>query len=245
MLEASKYRDERGLSFEVWTGDKELIRLQSAVQSVTCPGEHRKDSGTTMISQALTEGHTVSVCGCDLGGRDIYTVRLHLHNKQSWVRRWRNMRRGFPSFDSAIRFIGYDHMPYIQAEDNEYGYYDRYRAELPHIPDQEYIAIFWLLYGKHYVYKRELNPMVKVRYIIGPRIGWETEYRRSIAEIFVSRGLVEVIAAAPADDDITADMTVTKRMNKDTLLKIAGLRAVPVHEDMTKAQLIERLSEEQ
>tara|TARA_Y100000310_G_C20697319_1_gene826640 strand:+ start:5767 stop:6036 length:270 start_codon:yes stop_codon:yes gene_type:complete len=84
--------------------------------------------------------------------------------------------------------------------------------------------------------------MVKVRYITGAKIGWITQYHRSIAVEYVRRGLIEIMDEPVAsDNDISADMSITTEMTKATLEKIASLRGVELPSKVTKKQIIEIL----
>jgi len=249
LFEAIEHRDRNQHSYEIWTGD--IWRFPEDTQKlkkVSCKPEFCKDSGTTLIAQALTDGfERILLCGFDLGGRDIYTVNLYQHNKSSWVERVRAIRKAFPVAFEGVEFVGYDHMPFIAGNADRKAYYKRYIAGQPHIPDPAYIALYNLLYGTREVYGYRRYSIVKVRYIKGPRAGWETEYKEALAKILAERGEIEIIGVTreekPEEPEIAGDTTITDRMKKDTIVKIAKLRGIEDAEGHTKAELIELLRE--
>ena len=223
------YRDEGQYSFDIWAGNLGAFLKGADTKAFTCPMHFRKDSGSTLIAQALEERFDkIKLCGFDHGGRDIYTLDLHTFNKSNWVGRMRQMRTHYADGFDAIEYVGHDHMPYILSGVDKQAYYKRYVQGRPHIPDAAYIALCQLLYGSDAIYELRRFRMVKVRYITGQRPGWETEYRESIAEILEGRGEIEILGVAkeerPEEPEVAANMNITKRMTKPTLIKIALLR---------------------
>ena len=253
LAEALQYREEHGCHFELWFGGLGAFPEGAGrdyCKKFTSRREHHKDSGTTIVSQALEEAFDrILVCGFDLGGRDIYTKNLHQTNKQSWIDRWRGLKKGYPREFEAIEFVGYDHKPFIEGAEDRATYVRRYKRGRPHIPDPEYVALYALCYGdSFYRHDRGEDPVVKVRYIGGPRAGWETMYNEKIAIMLANKGTVEIIDEAPPEDEvdelIDAKVKVTSRMNLETLHKIADLRGLEGYEELTKKELRERLTGE-
>lgn len=233
MDEAAVYRDQHGLNFKI------MGRVTDRDEcSITCPAEFRKDSGTTMVAQALEEGYDVYLCGFDLGGPDVLSLNLHLRNKRSWVRRWKAIVDRYGA--ERIHFVGHDHLPVIVLGD-DVSYARRYRKGLPHIPDPEYIALHRLIYGSHGAWRPE--HVVKVRYI-KKNPGFETEYRESIAMKLADKGVVEIIGKPRQVEpgvEVTANTQVTTRMSKETLVEVAKLRGIEDAEEITKTELLSLL----
>lgn len=90
----------------------------------TCPDEFLKDSGTTMIAQALHEGFNVEVVGFDLGGLDVYVKKHNVQDKSVWINRWRNIIKTYGS--KRIEFIGHDHKPFLLSDQDSMAYYNKY-----------------------------------------------------------------------------------------------------------------------
>jgi hypothetical protein len=64
MKEAERYRVINGLHYEI---------LGTSENPFTCKDLFRKDTGTTLVAEALTRGMRVNVVGFDLGGLDVYS----------------------------------------------------------------------------------------------------------------------------------------------------------------------------
>ncbi len=239
--EAATYRERHGYTFEIWTGNLGLFKSEAPyIKLFTCPRVMKKDSGTTLVAQALTEGFDkILLCGFDIGGRDIYSRKLHTQEKTAWVNRWQLLRRVFGTqFESAIQFIGYDHKPMILKGSSKDTYSLRYKRGLPHIPDPEYVALFNLLYGER---QYEHAPKVLVRYLRDGKAGWERPYAEKIANALVAKGEVEILGPykEPFEPEITVTKEITKGMRKDTLLKIAEIRGNALPANLTKAEILE------
>ena len=244
LVKAEKFREKNQCSFDIWSGNLGVFRSNAQyAKKFTCTGELTKDSGTTLVAQALTEQFDeILLCGFDLGGRDIYTRGHHTKCKRSWVKRWDLLRHTFPrQFKESIKFVGYDHKPLIMSGTNTALYCRRYMRGLPHIPDPAYIALFNLLYGQvshgQASHGQRLNSMVRVRYLKGGKIGWERHYREDIAMKLKAQGEVEILG--PEEPEIVADMKITKGIKNDTLVKIAQIRGIKGAEKRTKAEIFE------
>jgi len=243
LTKAAAYRERHGLSFEIWTGNLGKFKLDAPyVNLFTCSIETKRDSGTTLVAQALTEGFDkILVCGFDIGGRDIYSRKLHTQNKKSWVDRWRLLKGTFGRrFDEAIQFVGYDHGPMIRNGSARDAYYQRHVRGLPHIPDPEYIALYNSLYGPA-AYEKDTRPGVRVRYLKDGKAGWERGYPEEIATRLAEQGEVEILGpfVDPYEPEIEAAEKIASGMRKDTLLKIAEIRGNRGAGKLTKVEIIE------
>jgi hypothetical protein len=130
MREAERYRDAHGLHFEI---------LGTSENPFICRDLFRKDTGTTLVSEALTRGMRVNVVGFDLGGLDIYSPGHEKKNKTTWVNRWRLILREFGP-DNVI-FWGYDHKPFLLSHRNPSEYAREYMHGKPHIDNDQYDRI--------------------------------------------------------------------------------------------------------
>jgi hypothetical protein len=161
------------------------------------------------------------------------------------MERWRDIRRRDPErFDRTIEFVGYDHTPAIRDPEFEArSYRKRYRRGLPHIPDPKYIAVFNLLYGVQEFYDMKDETMVDVRYLPPhTAAGWETKYKYAVAKKLEEKGEVEILGERTPDDGaITEDTTVTTRMLRETVDKIARLRGIENPERYAKRELVKML----
>lgn len=196
MREALEYRQSTGCSFEIWGGHLGGVREYTKV--FTCPVLFRKDSGTTLVAQALEEGYEkICCCGFDLGGPEIYSKVHHQHNKKNWVLRWRALA-DYYGLDS-VEFVGYDHKGFILSSANENSYMKRYRRGLPHIPDPNY----WEIFSKKTGWKpgMEVPEVVEVEYLKGPRIGWKTKYNADVATILADRGEIKIVKTEPEEPE--------------------------------------------
>lgn len=240
--EAMEYRDQHDLNYTIFGA---LFGRKLAERPATCPGEFQKNSGTTLLAQAHEDGFdTIRLCGFDCGGPDILSPGLELQRKQSWVRRLRELIGHYGT--ERIRFVGFDHLPFLLGKGREDQYMKRYTRRVPHIPDPAYIALHNLIYGGHHSLRGERQ--VKVRFITGAKVGFETNMNEGVAMKLVDRGQVEIIdvvSSEPIDetgkDEITADTKITNRMTLDTLRKIAGLKGIDDTEGLTKAEIVELL----
>lgn len=134
LYHVKKYKKENNLSYEIWGGNLGLDRSIEkffTVHKVFC-----KDSGTTLVAQALHEGKKVKVLGFDLGGLDIYSPNTQSVNKFKWVVRWKRIIKHFGK--ENIQFIGHDHMPFLLSNEDPRTYYEKYSKNIPHINTKSY-----------------------------------------------------------------------------------------------------------
>lgn len=105
-------------------------------EALTCAPVFQKDTGTTLVAEALTRGYDVIVCGFDLGGADCYSPGHEKKNKTTWVERWRLILKSFGA--DRVTFWGYDHKPFILSDRPANEYAREYTRGRAHIPTEEY-----------------------------------------------------------------------------------------------------------
>jgi hypothetical protein len=130
--EAKKYRAAHNCKFR--------IIGENGDEPVTCPEIYRKDSGTTLVAEALYRGYEVEICGFDLGGLDVYSPGQQWKNKSSWISRWRLILEKYGA--GHVTFWGYDHKPFILSGKSPREYYNKYSKGAPHIDTPEYMKVF-------------------------------------------------------------------------------------------------------
>ena len=142
MAEALAYKLQRHYApWEIWGP----ITGVNTVTPFTCPDKYRRDSGTTLVAQALHEGLDVAAAGFDLGGPDIHSPRHWTQTRTGWVKRWRRLGERY-GWD-RIEFWGHDHKPFLRSGEEPSAYQKRYVAGIPHIPGEEYRRLFAEQYG--------------------------------------------------------------------------------------------------
>lgn len=222
LVEAAKYlRENPRCGFEIWSGH--LAKLAPGSVPFSCPKQFCRDSGTTLVAQALHEGRSVAAAGFDLGGMDIHSPEVGSSDKTNWVRRWRELIRYYGH--DRIRFIGFDHKPFLLSGEADKAYRDRYQAGMPHICDAQYIRTWEQFTGESAVVPRgRLGQMARVRF---PN-GYEGELRESMALRMVGKGacvLIEpdkpevVESVTPSQRDALIDEAYAKRLAKKGELK--------------------------
>ena len=160
MADAARVRAEKGYKYKIfgglkWSGD-------IGDEPFTCKPIFRRDTGTTLVAEALTRGYNVIVCGFDMGGPDVYTPSHGSKNKTTWVSRWRLI---FEEFDSdRVTFWGHDHKPFLLGNEPANTYAKKYLRGETHIPDKRYEKTLSSWEGD---YSRILErlPMVSLRNI--------------------------------------------------------------------------------
>lgn len=197
LKQALAYKAEHGLTFEVWVGNLGVRGLESCTL-FTCPGEFRKDSGTTLVAQALHENYDVQCCGFDLGGADCISPELWKQDKHSWVERWRAI--GSKWGWDHVTFWGHDHKPFLQSKLSSRAYARRYMDGTPHIPGDAYAALFAAQHGPLNGAYSAVKEDVMVCFVF--KSGEKTQLNQSIAEKFEARGLGSIVhAEADAGND--------------------------------------------
>lgn len=145
LCEAAEYKSQHAdARFDLWSGN--LGKPIEGAHRFTCPRQFLNDSGTTLIAQALEEGHDVFVCGFDLGGLDIHSPGIEHTDKTEWVKRWREIAAHYSL--KRITFIGADHKPFILSDASPSSYAHDYTAGRPHIDDPQYLATWEQWTGK-------------------------------------------------------------------------------------------------
>lgn len=181
---ARQYREEKGYSYEIWAGH---LGKSGAEKLFTCPGIYRKDSGSTLIAQAMEEGKKIALAGFDFGGLDVHSPGLEKDPKPQWVKRFRAIM-GQYGWD-RVRFIGYDHLPYLRTLRDPAEYAKKYIAGKPHILDKTYIDRWQLWTGK------DANPIPKeeVNVLVQFNDGRQAEVKERIAEKMIKKGKAKVV----------------------------------------------------
>ncbi|MCC6131044.1 MAG: hypothetical protein IT186_14065 [Acidobacteria bacterium] len=112
------------------------------------------------------------------------------------MRRWRAIgeRYGW----HRITFWGHDHKPFLRSQRPAWSYSKRYRRGVPHIPGEEYRALFRGQFGPSAgVYPGDEERVVRFRF----RNGYTTEFQEPLALIHVQRGEGEIISQ-PAGEPV-------------------------------------------
>lgn len=185
LIEAAEYRDENQVSFELWGG--QISNLAAADKEFTCSKEFCKDSGTTMIAQGLHEGRDIALCGFDLGGPDVISPGIENSNKQSWVRRLRKLLERYGR--KRIRFIGYDHLPFLLSRKPPDSYAKCYRVGAPHIYDAEYLKVWEKWAGRPAYEAKKKGVEMKVKF----KDGRIVDMKGPIALKMAAKGKVEIL----------------------------------------------------
>lgn len=112
MQEALEYKEKHNLSYDIYCHSDKLPL--DKVKQFTIDPVLIKDSGTTMVNQALHEEYdSIYLCGFDMGGPDVYSPEHEKRHLSSWVRRWRKMSR-IPGFFDRVHFLGFDHTVWMK-----------------------------------------------------------------------------------------------------------------------------------
>lgn len=235
--EAAQYRDEHGLTYEIWAGIKNLS-AREGFHEFTCPAEFRKDTGTTLVAQALHEGYDVQVCGFDLGGPDVISPNLHEQNKKCWVSRWRKIFEKYGH--ERVTFWGHDHKKYLLSGSREDLYYRYYHHRRPHIDYPGYDKLFVQYVDRadtaHILHYRE-DPMMRVRFTV---TGKETEMTDTIARIYEGRGKVKILGPVEVESgEQVPDAPVLSNDELVDALYTAGLATKKSMKGWSREQLVE------
>ncbi len=126
MQEAKLYREAHNQKFVIFNDE----------ESLKCAEIYRKDTGTTLVAEALTRGYEVELCGFDLGGADVYSPGHDKKNKTTWVQRWRGILQAFGA--EHVTFWGYDHKPFLLSNRPAIEYFRMYGKGKPHIHTDAY-----------------------------------------------------------------------------------------------------------
>lgn len=200
MQDAKKCREENQHNYEIWGGH--LGANKAAEKTFNCLPQFKKDSGITMVAQGLHEGHNITVCGFDLGGPDIHSPGLEKHLKHNWVQRWRKL---FEVYDhTRVRFIGYDHKPYLFSGRSSMQYSQRYRDDRPHIIELVYLETWKKWTGKDYCYLG--GETVKVKY---KKNGYVATVSEAVAAKLIDKGKAELVKEKKQEEK--TDPVLTKK----------------------------------
>ena len=132
---ASEYKQKNNATFEIFVRkDFHASQINGDVKVVTIAETYVKDSGTTFVVQALSEGYDdIVLVGFDLGGSDIYIANHELKNKRIWVDRWRKIAKDFGL--DRITFMGTDHKKFILSKIPSSEYVKKYIKGRNHLED--------------------------------------------------------------------------------------------------------------
>jgi len=141
LVDAQKAKDERGYRYRIFSGP--MANKAPGWDIFTVPPKWHRDSGTTLVAQALHEGFEVDLVGFDLGGADVHAHKQYQQDKTAWVRRWAEIVEEWGA--DRLHFIGYDHLPFIRSvildPSSAKAYARAYKARRPHIDTAEYRKI--------------------------------------------------------------------------------------------------------
>lgn len=222
MPDAVKYAEEHGHNYSIYAGN--LGRCPCESVSFTCPPELRKDSGTTLVAQALHEGYRVSCTGFDMGGRDIGSRNHHTKAKHNWIRRWQALYHVYNRLE-AVEFWGHDHKPIIASSDGnavvEYG--RMYRDNKPHLDDDEYRALYFLFFGvSEYPAKR--TELVQCRMLTEKRAGQFRMVHAWVALAEAESGKLEILEDVPRMTVSEATVEAVLEKVPERILYVMGVR---------------------
>jgi hypothetical protein len=207
LADAARYQDQHAEArFELWAGN--LGKLIDGAKPFTCPPKFRHDSGTTMIAQALEERRSIACVGFDLGGWDVSSPGLENYDKSEWVQRWRLIASHYGL--AHVRFIGFDHKPFILSDKPADTYARDYKYGIPHIDDPEYLAEWKKWTGRDPAGIPRSSIMVKVKF---PN-GYEGEMRENIAAIMEKRGELKIISEASSRREMTGSASFVQLKKK-------------------------------
>jgi len=132
-----EYREKNGCSYKIIADPKLSPYSDEPYQS---DEKYRKDSGTSLVAEALHRGYDVYCVGFDLGGHDVYSPKHNKIGKGGWVTRWRIIIEDFGH--DRIHFIGHDHLPFLLSNEPANTYAKKYMKNQSHIPTPEFQEVF-------------------------------------------------------------------------------------------------------
>jgi hypothetical protein len=235
--EAKIYRDNNRLQYKILA--RFYRRDNVAEIEITCPQELTKDTGTSIVAQALEEGWEKIYCiGFDIGGRDIHTPFLYKQNKQNWVKRWRTIFKYYGH--ERVEFIGFDHKKYLLSKDHYSKYYLKYRKNIPHFNDEDYKELYYGLYQAP-IFKED-NQLVEIEFTdLSHKPGLKTKFKYSIAKKYENKGLVKIkepeVQFVPAISPLIKK--VKKRMQLYDLQRTAFYFGATNWNELTRTQALE------
>jgi hypothetical protein len=124
MQEAALDRDAKGNTYKIMGGIEDPY---------ICKPLYQKDTGTSLVAEALTRGYQVELCGFDIGGLDVYSPGHEKKNKTTWVQRWRLILGEFGA--DRVTFWGHDHKPFLLSNRPANEYWNQYRKGESHAGD--------------------------------------------------------------------------------------------------------------
>lgn len=213
MDDADELKKKHGHRYEIFAG---VLCKNKSWKKFTVHPRWLRDSGTTMVAQALHEGFEVWVCGFDLGGPDVYYHDQYLTDKTVWVHRWAEMFREWGW--ERVHFVGHDHSPFIRevmdAPHMAGRYSKRYKSRNPHIKDTSYTVLYSDIMGER---RRIMADKVTV---IFPN-GYSTQIDSELAQRMVNKGECQFFVQSPKKEEPTpAKVTAVKEEKKEESAKI-------------------------
>ncbi len=247
LAKAAQVAIENGYSYKVYGGNQGSYPDHFC--SYTCPVEFRKDAGTTLVAQALSEGHSIIACGFDMGGFDVVSPQHAKFNKMGWIRRWQRLYQRY-KMQWNVTFLGYDHTPIIRYPAPRYliqKYNFRYQHMEPHINQEEYLLLFYAFYGVPQDID-ERSEFTEVRWLLNPHEGKRLVLSRWYAKIEQRRGNCEIVKYVKKDEamrrrhdlEIAVDHIVDGIYMK-SLEAMAYRRGIPITGEMTKRELVQEI----
>jgi hypothetical protein len=180
MVEAQEWKEKHGFKFEIYSGP--IAKKFPDWRLFAAPPRWHRDSGTTMVAEALHEGYEVDLVGFDLGGPDVFAFTQYRQDKTCWVNRWAEIVREWGP--ERLNFWGYDHKPFlmdvVSGVASAKVYSRLYLRRRPHLDDESYKEIYMANVRPETKEER----MVRIRY---PN-GHESSVRESIAISLVGKG---------------------------------------------------------
>jgi hypothetical protein len=189
--EAEKEKKEKGYKYDIYSGV--CAKKRQDWKNFTVNPRWLRDSGSTLIAQALHDGYKVILCGFDFGGPDVYCAEQWKQNKRTWVRRMVEIIREWGS--DNIEFWGFNHMPYIKnvfsGVEKDDKYWQDYRKRKPHLNDGTYQKIFYKRIVDSKIEKKKKRlAMEKEAILVRYPNGYESWVNKRIAEILIKKGSV-------------------------------------------------------
>ena len=186
LVEAQNWKDQHGFTFDIYAGP--IAKKRPDWKSFSVGAKWHRDSGTTLICEALNLGLKIEVVGFDIGGPDVYAPEHRYVDKTNWVIRWAEIAQEW-GLDS-VTFWGHDHKEFIskvienQSVAKEYS--RLYRSRKPHLDDET----FKKTYEEFYMSAPKTDEKrIKVEF---PN-GYKTELRESVANIMIGKGQAKKI----------------------------------------------------
>lgn len=187
MIEAQEWKEKHGYKYDIYGGP--ITKKHPEWKPFTVDPKWRRDSGTTMVAQALHDGLKIELCGFDLGGPHIFDRAYYTTDKSVWVNRWAEIAEQW-GLDN-ITFWGTDHKPFIlnvlSGLENYKKYSKEYRKRKPHLEDETYKKTF----KEFYMAKQK----TELKYVKVKVKGKIVDMNEDLAKVYVQKGRGEIVKA--------------------------------------------------